>query len=187
MRQILFFVSILVGILGISGCSDSPIDTVKDGVLKFNKTITVGEALDNWQNCKTRKWEAFKTNNGMQVVNFTCNLANIDEYIKSIKEGLSQNPKWKNLDNIKRLQLESDTITYQFTINKDNSFQLNSVQEKIKWKDGVTYTRDLKPLASMENAYNNYIKYKPMKLDSHSAYLKYRALGGAYTMGKIYH
>ena len=39
----------------ITGCGNNT-DLVKDGIMNFNKTITVGNAFDNWNDCKNSEW-----------------------------------------------------------------------------------------------------------------------------------
>jgi ABC-type metal ion transport system substrate-binding protein len=71
MKKKVIFLFITLIVL-FTGCEDSSISQVKNGVLAFNKKITVGEALDNWDNCYKRDWETFETKNGIKVVNFKC-------------------------------------------------------------------------------------------------------------------
>ena len=57
--------TILVSALALSltGCGGN-IDLVKDGTIDFNKSITVGQSLDNWNSCEERSWDEFTTDNG---------------------------------------------------------------------------------------------------------------------------
>ena len=185
MKRLVFGFSVLSVIIGFTGCG-SDIDTVKDGVLNFNKTTTVGQALDNNKNCESKEWSTFETDSGIKVVNFTCNVANVKEYIESIKDDLGTlEPKWKNIDNIKHLKLKSRIKIYQFTINKDDTFQANSVTEKYIWKDGTVYTRNLNINQALENAYKSNMTYKiNNKLSGQSAYITQRTLSGLYILGK---
>lgn len=78
------------------------IKLVKNSIMSFDKSITVGQAFDNWENCKNKEWTNLKTNNQKQIVKFTCKinkwdcniqwLINLDEttkviYAKLITEG----------------------------------------------------------------------------------------------------
>lgn len=38
---------------------------VRNGVMKFNQTLTIGEAFDNWGDCANKAWKEFKTDNGI--------------------------------------------------------------------------------------------------------------------------
>jgi hypothetical protein len=52
------------------------IDLVKDSIMRFDKSITVGQAFDNWENCKDKKWTEFETNNKKRIVEFNCKVVN---------------------------------------------------------------------------------------------------------------
>jgi len=54
------------------------IDLVKDSIMRFDKSITVGQAFDNWEKCKDKKWTEFETNNKKQIVEFTCKINKMD-------------------------------------------------------------------------------------------------------------
>ena len=54
------------------------INIVKDSIMRFDKSITVGQAFDNWENCKDKKWTEFETNNKKQIVEFTCKINKMD-------------------------------------------------------------------------------------------------------------
>ena len=166
-----------------SGCS-SELDIVKDGVLKYNETITVGQALDNYEDCETSEWQSFETKNGAKVVNFTCKVNGVSEWIENVKEDLSK-PKWAaTLRSIKdaRMDLESITKTYQFTINKDDSFQLNSATETWVWKDGTVYNTEKDMHRALGEAYNNQLT-KLMKVNK-DPYRAKSALQMPYQWGK---
>ncbi len=55
------------------------ISLVKNGILKLNKTLTVGEAIDNYAGCIYTQWESFTSDNGIKIVQATCPLT---EYAK---------------------------------------------------------------------------------------------------------
>ena len=66
-----------------SGCSEesaslSNIDKVKNSVINFDKSITIGQAFDNWNNCKNKQWNEFTTDNQRQIVEFTCKINTLD-------------------------------------------------------------------------------------------------------------
>lgn len=146
----------VVTALMLSGCGNN-IDTVKNGVLKYNKTITVGQALDNYEDCETSDWKEFETKNGANIVNFTCNVKGVSSWIEEAQQEL-QKPDWAaTLRAIKdgRMDLKSITKTYQFTINKDDSFQLNSAYETWVWKDGTVYNTEKDMNRALSEAYNN--------------------------------
>ena len=61
------------------------ITMVKNGVVDFNKTTTVGQVLDSWQTCMSRDWKSFKKNNGVTVVEFNCQ-HQAPMYMKKVKK-----------------------------------------------------------------------------------------------------
>ena len=93
------------------------IDLVKDSIMRFDKSITVGQAFDNWENCKDKNWTEFQTNNKKKIVEFTCKvnkmdctvqwLINLDDTSEVIYAKLTQKDKnGKRLErNITPLQL----------------------------------------------------------------------------------
>jgi len=81
---------------------------VKKSIMRFDKSITVGQAFDNWENCKGKKWTEFKTNNKKQIVEFTCKinkmnctvqwLINLDDTAEVIYAKVTENKNGKILE-----------------------------------------------------------------------------------------
>jgi len=74
---------LLTVVILFSGCSEdsvnlSNIEKVKNGVMNFDKSITIGQAFDNWNSCKNKEWNEFTTDNQKQIVKFTCKINNLD-------------------------------------------------------------------------------------------------------------
>ncbi|WP_289106530.1 DUF2628 domain-containing protein [uncultured Pseudoalteromonas sp.] len=88
---------------------DRTIAKVKNGFLDYNETTTVGHAFDNWSRCNKSKWSKFLTKNKVNVVEFEC----ITNAGKLMKLG----------DTI----YTEKSLTFQFTLNYDDSFQINSI------------------------------------------------------------
>ena len=57
-------------LLLVLGCSDSPIDIVKNGKLDFDKSTTVGNAFDNYPYFKSTSWETFDDQQKRTIVQF---------------------------------------------------------------------------------------------------------------------
>jgi len=67
-----FFLNLLcvcILAIGLAGCN-SPIDSVKNGVLELDKSTTVGKAFDNYSCFKKTSWSEIKTKQGQVVVEF---------------------------------------------------------------------------------------------------------------------
>ena len=60
---------------------------MKNGVLKLDESLTVGEVLDGYCDCKagTAQWEQKVSTRGAQVVVFTCDLKNAATALKKLK------------------------------------------------------------------------------------------------------
>ena len=154
MKRLFFGFSILLISIGFSGCGDS-IDTVKDGTMSFNKTITVGEAFDNWNNCQKSEWETFETDNKIKVVQFTCFQRDVKEYMSKVKNFLSK----KEQAEASYLDIVSNAQIFQFTINKDDTFQIDNVQVETVWSDGKKFSDSLKIMPQLESVYGNEITF----------------------------
>lgn len=105
------FKLLIVGLflsLMISGCSD--VDTVKNGILNFDNSITVGEAFDKYSYFSDTDWEDFKTSNGRKIVQVTGEFN--DNYIKKMG--------WTK-------QFKKASLIVQFKINKDDIFEIAAI------------------------------------------------------------
>lgn len=153
----IFFTALAMIIL--TGCG-SDIDLVKKGVMEFNQTTTLGKALDNWKSCEKREWDEFETSNGIKVVQFTCQ-HKVKKFMAKTKSLLSKEDQAK----AHYLDIYSNTQTFQFTINHDNTFQINSVTTKTKWNDGKTFEDTQEPVAQLKSAYSNKDSFNTKELN----------------------
>ena len=159
MRKFRFLgMALLVSVLFV-GCG-SDIDMVKSGVMQFNKTTTVGEAFDNNKDCKKGEWESFETDNGAKVVQFTCYRKGVKEYFNKVKSFL------KKVDDLSPLDVISNTGVYQFTINKDDTFQIDNVQTITKWADNKTTEVPLDAMQALAEIYENKISFNVNELNN---------------------
>lgn len=94
-------------IIGLTGCGN--VSLVKDGTLEFDKSLTVGQAFDNYKYFKDVKWEEITTDNGKKVVQVD-GIVDFDTH--------PSGPEWKK--NLKEMK-----YTFQFTINKDKTFEIS--------------------------------------------------------------
>ena len=150
-------------ILALAGCG-SDIDLVKGGAMEFNQTTTLGKVLDNWKSCEHRKWEAFETDNGISVVQFRCQ-HKVSQYMSKAKSMLSEGDQAK----ADHLDISSNIQTFQFTINQDDTFQIDNVQVKTTWEDGTFFEDSQKPLEQLETAYANNLNFDPGELNKAGA------------------
>lgn len=122
------------------GCSDKSrdnnIEVVKNGVMEFNKSTTVGKAFDNYQHCTETEWREVNTPNGQNLVEFTCVDKNVEPFVQKTIATLDN-----DIDlNQNFLQLKSLTNIYQWQINKDGSFEISNIDSVWKWVDGKEFS-----------------------------------------------
>lgn len=145
----------------IAGCGGSTgdISAVKNGLLDFNKTLTIGQALDNWKNCQKSEWSEFTSDNGVKVVQFTCS-EKMETYMKTLRSYFEKN------DPLISYIPDYDIKTFQFTINKDGTFQLDNVSDLTKWPDGTENAKNQNPMEQIKIAYRNKMNYDMSVFDS---------------------
>ena len=144
--------SLLVGlVLFVAGCSDRKVAEVKNGVLNFDKTLTVGEAFDNYKYCKNVKWESAETDNGRDFVQVTCDY---DIYNKDNSE--------LGREILKKRGVAKFEVIYQFNLLKggDNDFELNGEFFTYFDKNGKVISKTdsssfKDALHDLKNIYNN--------------------------------
>lgn len=119
---IAFVVAILAMVT--SGCSSNPEDVVKSGTLQFDKSVTVGDALNGYQYFDDKEWKSFKDPQKRQIVEFN-GAFDFDKFANIELPGMQQ----LTSDMIKKAKrnLRDLAITYkaQFAVSKDGkSFEL---------------------------------------------------------------
>lgn len=75
---------------------DPNISMIKNGVLNFDNSITLGMAIDNYKYCNHVQWKSFKSDNGRNLVSAYCdykiyNKKDIEDSYKNI--GFNQEEK----------------------------------------------------------------------------------------------
>ena len=141
-----FFLNLLcICILSISlaGCENSAIDTVKSGILNFDKSTTIGKAFDNYSYFKKTSWTEFETKQGQRVVEFE-GVINYDKVFSNVNPEAYLYKKYIN--NKELMDKAKPSILVQFVINKDSSFQISFFG--IKTQD-ARYDRNIKDLAKL--------------------------------------
>lgn len=104
------------------------ISMVRNGVLELNKSLTVGEAIDNYKYFTSTYWESGTSDNGIAFVNAN-GVVDMDT--------LPVAADWKK-DGLTEVEL-----CFQFIINRDGTtFELGAFSMKVTNKDGQTEDRD---------------------------------------------
>lgn len=118
-----------------SSCSSSDIDIVKKGHLQFDKDITVGGAMDNYKYFKSTEWREFKTNQGRRIVQLTGKLTN--DFFKT-QDQAEANIEGTEIGVLIGFFENAETII-QFSINPDESFELQYIGLNVKTKCNESY------------------------------------------------
>jgi hypothetical protein len=150
MRKIILVIGLAFGIalLGCDKAKDlvsSDVSLVKNGTMEFDKSLSVGQAIDKYRYFKSTKWEAVKTDNGRRIVNV---IGDLD---------ISRYP-YLNSDNTPTIK--SAFIKFQFVINQDKTFEMKWCGLGAEKKDGTKTEPDesvnlLMCKNSMKEIYDN--------------------------------
>lgn len=157
MKNIYKIVAVISFWFLLSGCEgmQSDMNLVKNGTMNFNETTTVGKALDNWEDCTDGKWDEFETDNGIKVVEFKCSFKSSIEALPYLKE-VALKSKMSSKDRLNRdLNIKRQSYIFQFTLNQDDTFQIDNVQAKTVWNDGFIYEVSLNGVDALGKAYDN--------------------------------
>ena len=91
-NKLLFYFTCLL-LFGFIGCGkvstpfmDSDVSLVKDGTLRFDKSLKLGQAIDNYKYFKNVKWSSITSDNGKRIVSV---IADIDMD--------KMRPDWENM------------------------------------------------------------------------------------------
>ena len=57
------------------------------------------------------------------------------------------------------LDIKSNTQIFQWTINKDDTFQIDNVQVETVWADGKKFSDSQKPMEQLQGVYDNEISF----------------------------
>ena len=79
----IIFTTILIVLF--TGCfNNGNIDTVKNGTMSIDESLTIGQAFDNWNECENNKWDSIVEKNGRNIVVFSCTFKNIKSAIHTL-------------------------------------------------------------------------------------------------------
>jgi hypothetical protein len=148
-KKVISAVAMLIMAVIFSGCfGTSDIDLVKNGVMNRHKSLTVGDAMDNWKACDKKEWEEYETDNGERIVRFVCYNTDMSQFA-DLKEWAKDKEQIEEAIDYKSIVSE-----FQWTINLDNTFELTFSENTITWNNGKSvklgHTDSL-----IDTAYNN--------------------------------
>jgi len=67
------------------------------------------------------------------------------------------------------LDIKSNKQIFQWTINKDDTFQIDNVQVETVWTDGKEFLDSQKPMEQLESVYDNEITWDASNLNEITA------------------
>lgn len=151
----IFRIAIITGVsFVLSACGEgNNVDLVKGGLMDMNKTLTIGEAFDNYGECGARNWQEFETENGVSIVEFQCVSKTVSPFINVVKN-LSG-------DSGPHLNITDSTFIVQWSINRDGeTFQLEYVGDLIQWGDGKEVEQSVDDIiVNIQNVYSDTYRY----------------------------
>lgn len=117
MNRRVVMIMLLWCLVGMVSCGDEdPITTVKNGMLPFNTSTTVGMAFDNYQYFKSTEWIYFQTPNGQKIVQCTGHL--------DVKKLAQNDPKKDNRVNFEGHTVSLDLVV-QFMLTGNGDFNVH--------------------------------------------------------------
>ena len=131
----IIFTTILIVLF--TGCfNNGNIDTVKNGTMSIDESLTIGQAFDNWNECENNKWDSIVEKNGRNIVVFSCTFKNIKSEINT----LFQNNLIEKY-NFSLLDLKNAKFEIKWAINTDKkSFKVDDIKVTYLWSDGLENT-----------------------------------------------
>jgi uncharacterized protein YecT (DUF1311 family)/Txe/YoeB family toxin of Txe-Axe toxin-antitoxin module len=138
---------------------------VKNYVHYIDKSITIGDAFSNFQDCNNHTWEELITSNNRQMIQFTCDIMsekkflddNISKFRKSkinispflLLGAISEDIKEVNFD-APYMKIKNHKMIAQFIINRDDTIDVSYLGREIEWENGEKYS----PSVSKDNIEN---------------------------------
>lgn len=123
-----FLIALIIALSACTPSDRSKIDSVKNGIFGNYKSITVGQAFDQWQTCdhSQSKWSLIKTSNGADIVEFTCEVKDVDKLAEILKNEINQ----QHDDQIKYLDKRTLALEQQVQ-NADSDNDKSFFQERL--------------------------------------------------------
>lgn len=150
----------------LCACSDNSVDIVKNGRLDFDKSTTVGNALDNYPFFKATSWSTFQDQQKRTIVEFrgTFDLIAISKYLCSINApniGLGELQQCINNRDC-RLYKDKWEAIIQFHIMGDNQFKVGFAGESFNGSKAGSWPQSYNNMKLIYQGQLTYLaKYKP--------------------------
>lgn len=135
-----------------SKSDDDYINFVKDNVFKFDKSLTIGQALDNYKYLKNKKWKFFKSDQGRKIVEFSGDIV-ISAYDKKNTSHVRAISS-KKINDVKN-KISSFIYRVQFKLHaNDESFDLGYSGYDLNYRDGEKENVQEEPNVTLSQIYN---------------------------------
>lgn len=79
-RTLIQYSSVFLVMVVVVGCSDSNVEMVRNGKLDFDRSITVGQALENRNFCDDIEWSSSQDDKGRVYVDHTCYVYSFNDF-----------------------------------------------------------------------------------------------------------
>lgn len=99
--------------------SQGDLDVVKKAHLEFDKSVTIGQALDGYKYFEKKEWLTTKSPEGARLVILKTGMS--PEYLKELNQVCSKK-------NPKQQKIESQQWSIQFTVNPDQTVHVSGTQ-----------------------------------------------------------
>lgn len=147
-KRIIVSLVVLV-LLGCDGKSNTDLQKIKGGMLKFNRTMTIGEAFDRYDICITRDWAEFENENKQNVVEFRCELP-LDYLIWDKESDTAKSA-------VAAMQKQGCVmfLRYQFKVNANQTFDILHSEIVTTDKNGNISKYPIGAIDSINRIYEN--------------------------------
>lgn len=145
------FLIVLI-ILGIRFGEPLNITDVKNNYLDDYKQTNIGQAFDKWAPCASTSWVEQETSNGTTTVVYTCNMKL--KHIKQVGQKASDAVTGivdKNLIS----ELTRASLTIQFLINLDDTFEVNTARWQLSYGRDKEYAPYIATNNALDDIYSN--------------------------------
>ncbi|WP_350997934.1 DUF2628 domain-containing protein [Shewanella sp. TB7-MNA-CIBAN-0143] len=125
---------------------------VKEGYLDDYKQTNIGQAFDKWTPCASTSWTEQESGNGITTVVYTCNMKL--KHFKLVGQKAAEAVTGK-VDEAFIPQITRASLTIQFLINLDDTFEVNTARWQLSLGEGKEYTPYITANNALDDIYSN--------------------------------
>jgi hypothetical protein len=143
---------IVLMIIGIRFGEPLNINYVKDNYLDDYKQTNIGQAFDKWAPCTSTSWVEQEASNGTTTVVYTCNMKL--KQIKQVGQKASETVTGIVDENLIS-ELTRASLTIQFLINLDDTFEVNAARWQLSYGKDKQYSPYITASNALNDIYSN--------------------------------